>query len=225
MSRRRFFLAFSILLLVAGGGSDLPLWGQEVHAEKPDGAVESPAHGKEAPQGEGHEPGMFDFDGGILFSQTLNFFLLLYLLNRFLYGPVREVLEARRSEVIRNVEGAEQEKIRSREIREEYERKLAGVEAEAYAIKQKAVSDAQKQAETTILEAKGKAAALAEKCRKEIRIERQMAWAQLRKEVVDLTLLACQKTVETSLDTKLQRELISRTVEKLEKADFQDEQR
>jgi F0F1-type ATP synthase membrane subunit b/b' len=50
----------------------------------------------------------------------------------------------------------------------------------------------------------------------EIFMERQTAWARIREEVVQLTLMAAEKVVEESLDTEMHHRLIQNTIERLE---------
>ena len=46
-----------------------------------------------------HKPGLFDVDYGILFSQTLNFLILLFVLKKLLFEKVAVALENRQKEI------------------------------------------------------------------------------------------------------------------------------
>jgi len=48
-------------------------------------------------------------------------------------------------------------------------------------------------------------------------MERQTAWAQIREQLVDLTEMATEKVLEDSLDDKMHRKIILRSIEKIEK--------
>lgn len=162
------------------------------------------------------EPGLFDFDLTILVSQTLNFFVLLFILKRFLFVPLGEVVEERRRHLGRIKLSAEEEHRIALSLKELYEGHLANIDAEIYEIKQKAVHEANLEKEDIIEEARKKAEEIVEHGEMEIFMERQTAWARIREEVVQLTLMAAEKVVEESLDSEMHRRLIENTIDRLE---------
>lgn len=182
-------------------------------------AAPAVAHGAEKVAGaeKSHEPGMFDINPWILLSQIINFFVLLWLLNRFLYGPINEVLEARRRKIAESIEAAEIENRRAGELRGQYEGKLAQVDQEAYQIKQKAITEAQAARDEIIAGARTKSAEMVEKAQQEIKLEKKKAWADLREEVVRLSLLVAERVIEKSLDKKAHHELINKAIDSLER--------
>ena len=162
-----------------------------------------------------HEPGMFDFDLTILVSQTINFFVLLFLLNRFLFVPIGKIIEERRRNLghIKMLTDSEHQK--ALELKQEYEKHIEGIQEELYQIRQKAILEANHRVEEIIEEARKRAEEIIEHGEMEIFMERQTAWARLREEVVQLTLMAAEKVVEESLDDKMHRRLIEATIERL----------
>ncbi len=180
----------------------------ELTAEKPVTHVES--------RSEAHGPGLFDFNLGILISQTINFFVLLFLLKKFLFVPIGKVIDERRDHLGRIKIAAEAEHQKALEFKAVYEEHLAKIEAEMYAIKQQAILDANQKVEEIIEEARKKAERIVEKGELDIFMERQTAWASVREGVVQLTLMAAEKLVEESLDDPMHRRLIQNTIERLE---------
>lgn len=177
--------------------------------------AEQPAIHKQA-AGESHEPGMFDVDLTILVSQTINFFVLLFVLQRFLFIPISKVIDERQQNLGHIKLLAEKEHTKALEFKTEYEQHLAKIDEEIYAIKQKAVLEADQKSDEIIKEAHKKAEEIIEKGEMEVFMERQTAWARIREEVVQLTLMAAEKVVEESLNDDLHRKLISNTIERLE---------
>jgi len=167
-------------------------------------------------ESEPHEPSMFEFSWPVLISQTINFFVLLYILNRFLFTPVGKILEERRESIGRIKLSAEEEHDTALALKEVYEKHLANIEHEAYKIKQQAIKDANLKTTEIILEAHEKAERIVEEGEMELFSERQAAWMQLREEVVHLTLTAAERVVEESLDDEIHRKLIEKTIERLE---------
>ncbi|KAF1079104.1 MAG: hypothetical protein GQF41_4585 [Candidatus Rifleibacterium amylolyticum] len=161
-------------------------------------------------------PGLFDFDLSILVSQTINFFVLLFILKKFLFVPLGEVVEERRRQLGRIRIAAEEEHRTALSLKEVYEGHLANIDQEIYQIKQNAVREANAEKEEIIEEARKKANEIIEQGEMEIFMERQTAWARIREEVVQLTLTAAEKVVEQSLDTEMHHRLIENTIERLE---------
>ncbi len=71
----------------------------------------------------------FGIDLRLLLAQAVNFFILLFVLWRFAYGPILKTLKARRREIEKGLEftkKAEEELKRTNELREETLRKARG---------------------------------------------------------------------------------------------------
>lgn len=165
---------------------------------------------------EDHGPSLFEFSWPVLISQTINFFVLLYILNRFLFIPFGQIL-AKRREAIGKIKIATEEELKTAmELKVVYEKHLAHIDEEAYAIKQKAIHDANLKTTEIVLEAREKAERIVEEGEMELFNERQAAWMQLREEVVLMTLTAAEKVVEQSLNDEIHRKLIKNTIERLE---------
>lgn len=163
-----------------------------------------------------HGPSLFAFSWSVLISQTINFFVLLYILNHFLFKPLGAVLQERRKSIGQIRISAEEEHRTALALKEVYEKHLANIEQEAYEIKQQAIHDANLQTAEIVLEAKIKAERIVEDGEMELFNERQAAWMQLREEVVHLTLVAAERVVEQSLNDEIHRRLIKDTIEQLE---------
>ena len=159
---------------------------------------------------------MFDFDLTILVSQTLNFLLLLYILQRFLFVPIGNIIEERRRNLGRIQNEIEAERQKAGVLKLEYEKQIDNVQQELYQIRQKAILLANERVEEIIQEARKKAEQIIEHGEMEIFMERQSAWARIREDVVQLTLMAAEKVVEESLDDEHHRRMIARTIERLE---------
>jgi F-type H+-transporting ATPase subunit b len=150
--------------------------------------------------------------------QILNFLLLLYLLNRFLFRRVREQLDERGSRINKGLEDAEAA-ARDRELASA-EREAAVAEARKEA--QTMIARANKIAEDTrneiIAEARSEAEKQVERAREEITAEKEKAMAEIRSQVADLALLAAGKLVRHELDGPAQRRLVEEFLDEVEPA-------
>ncbi|HOY67479.1 MAG TPA: F0F1 ATP synthase subunit B [Candidatus Ozemobacteraceae bacterium] len=215
MIRRFQWMICLLFFAISLAGPFLPALPAAEAAPAPRLTAEASAAGAHA--GGHEEAGMFDFDPAILVSQVVNFFILLFVLRRFLFVPVQGILEERRKRILESMDAAEGKNREAAEIKGRYEKKLADVDQEAYQIRQKAISEAQAARDEILVEAKRKADELFAKAQKDISIERQKSWIQLREDVVRLTMTAAERVVEASLDDEKHHALIQRTIEQLEK--------
>lgn len=150
----------------------------------------------------------FGVDVPKLLFQVINFLLLLYLLNRFLFKPVLALLDERQRRIGKGLEDAESA-ARDRELaRAEREAAVAEARREA----QELVARANKIAEDTRREILDEARAEAEKvsarARDEITAEKDRAVAELRAQVADLALEAAGKLVRSEMSGTTQRRLV-----------------
>ena len=76
-------------------------------------------------------------------AQILNLFIQMYLIKRFLFKPVNEILAKRQALTDKEISDAREAKADADKIREEYEGQMAGAKAEA----NKIISDAKKDAQ------------------------------------------------------------------------------
>jgi F-type H+-transporting ATPase subunit b len=150
----------------------------------------------------------FGVDLPKLLFQVANFLLLLWLLNRFLFTRVGQMLDERSKRISKGLEDAE---VAARD------RELARAEREA------AVSEARKEAAEMLAsankiatdtrneilsEARTEAEKVTARAREEITAEKERAMAELRAQVADLALAAAGKLVRSEMDGPTQRRLV-----------------
>ena len=140
--------------------------------------------------------------------QIINFLLLLYLLNRFLFKRVLRLLDDRQSRISQGLEDAETA-ARDRELaRAEREAALAEARREAEAMVQRAAKTAEATSAEILAEAKASAEQITARAREEISAEKDRALAEIRGEVADLALEAAGKLVGAEMDGPTQRRLV-----------------
>lgn len=149
----------------------------------------------------------FGLHPALFFSQLVSFFIVCFLLKKYAYGPVMEMLDQRRE----RIEAGEAKLV-------EIERQLAESEQEKAALLEKANADAQRM----ITEAKDSATALSEqksreavaqaqtilnKAQEAARAERATMSAELKKEFGRLVVATTTRVTGKSLDDADQRRI------------------
>ena len=152
----------------------------------------------------------------VLISQAVNFALLLFILNHFLFKPIGKIIEQRRDSLKQIKDEAEADAAKAKALKEDYENRIANIETEAEEIRKQAVVKAEHQCKDIVEEAKAKAEQYISESEITILMERQAAWAQLRDGVIQVTMDATQKIVEESLNEDLQHRIITRSINQLE---------
>jgi len=81
---------------------------------------------------------MLEINPSTLLLQIANFLIMAYILTRFLFKPLKEMLDERASQVTRAVDEAEKATREAEELRLKYEKKRENIDAEIMALKNEA---------------------------------------------------------------------------------------
>jgi F-type H+-transporting ATPase subunit b len=125
-------------------------------------------------------------DGWTIALQTVNFGILVWLLNRFLYRPVLAVIDARKAEVQRQYDGAKAADDKAKTDLAAIETQRAAIAAERETALQKAQTEAQDAAAARRAQAERDAQALLDAGRKTLAEERERALDEARRLALDL---------------------------------------
>jgi F-type H+-transporting ATPase subunit b len=150
----------------------------------------------------------FGVDLPKLLFQVINFLLLLYLLNRFLFKPVLARLDERSAKIGKGLEDAEVA-ARDRELaRAEREAAVSEARKEAAALVASANKIATDTRDEILAKAREDAEKVTERAREEITAEKEKAMAELRAQVADLALEAAGRLVRADMNATTQRRLV-----------------
>lgn len=157
-------------------------------------------------------------DWRLLVTQIVNFAILLFLLYRFLYNPVLNMLAERRERISEGLAEAERVREEAQQQRQEYEQELQRQRQESQERIQRAMQASEEAKEEILEEARREADQIKARAREEIEYERRQALEQLRTQVADLAILAAKKVLDGAIDENVQRKLVQRFIdEELEK--------
>lgn len=153
-------------------------------------------------------------NGKLLLAQIVNFFVLLWVLKKFAYKPVLEVLEERKDKIEKGLKDAEKSQKKLTEIEEKEKKVLKKARQEAQRIIGKAEEQAKKSGEGIIIESKQKVEKLVSDAKKNIREEKQKMLTEVKAEVIDLVALATDKIVGEKINEGKDKEIIESMVNK-----------
>lgn len=153
-------------------------------------------------------------DGPSLIAFLVNFFLLLGLLTLVLYKPVTKMLDDRSAKIQEGLEQAELARAESVRAEAEVKAQIEAGRKEGQAIVAQANQVAERVKQEARDGAKQEAETLIARARAEIEREREEGFDQLRKEFVNLAMLAAEKVINQSLNKEAHQRLIEETLEK-----------
>jgi len=149
-----------------------------------------------------------------ILSQTVAFLILYWLLRKFAFAPIQQILREREERVRKVIEDAERQRVEMERLREEYERHLAHIEEEARAKFQEEMQQAYQVRDALLADAREQAERILQRAQEQIALEREKLMVELRDFVVDMAIRIAEKVIERNLDRTAHHELINDIIEK-----------
>jgi F-type H+-transporting ATPase subunit b len=143
----------------------------------------------------------------------LNFLVILYLLRRYLWGPILIVLANRAEKIREGLAMAEAAKAERERMKAEVERVLADARREAQAIAERTTKAAEAAAADVRAQAKVEADRIRERGREDAKQLHDQALAQLRSELANMVVLAASRVLGRELDADKHRALIEQSLD------------
>jgi len=148
-----------------------------------------------------------------LLVSILNFLVILFLLRRYLWGPILTVL-ANRAEMIREgLAMAEAAKAERERMKAEVEKLLGDARRDAQAIGERMTKAAEAAAAETRSQAKTEADRIRERGREDAKQLHDQALAQLRSELAGMVVLAASRVLGREVKAEQHRALIEQSLD------------
>jgi len=144
---------------------------------------------------------------------VVNFLVLLYLLQRFMWGPITRSLDARATKIREGLDAAEAAKREREQMTVEVERLLGEARREAKAIAERTTKAAEDAAAEIRAAAKVEADKIRERGRADAQHLHDQSLAQLRGEVAGMAVLAASRILGKEVDATSHRALIERSLD------------
>ncbi len=151
-----------------------------------------------------------------LLTQILGFTLVVLVFWKFLWGPVLGIIDARGEEVENSYSAAEKDRNDAAGLKADYEKRLAGIEAEAREKITSAAKEGMQLREEIIAEARGRAEQTLERAQEEIEREKDKAVFEIKEQVAELAIGAAQKLIDERLDDDKHKQLVDRFIDEIE---------
>ncbi|GMB01343.1 F0F1 ATP synthase subunit B [Pelosinus sp. IPA-1] len=153
---------------------------------------------------------------GTLLAQIVNFLILVAILAKFAYKPLMQGLEDRQQKIADSIDSAERERREAEQLKLEYKQQLVEVRAQAQAIVEKAEKLAEENKEEILKAARAESARILKSVQEEVARERELALAQLKGEVVALSMAAATKIMKEKMDSEANAAIVADFIDKLD---------
>ena len=159
---------------------------------------------------------MVDLSLGTILAQMLNFFILVWLLARFAYIPLLDMMTERKERIAKDLEAAEQARAEAETFKADYAAQISNARVEAQQIVEKAIQEAENTTREQLATAREQIEQEKNRARQDIAIERDRAMNSLRNEVVSLSVAMAGKVVAKDMNSETNTKLIEDAIRQLD---------
>lgn len=154
----------------------------------------------------------------------LNLLIIFLLFKKFLYKPVRKVLDKRKTSIDEQYDAAKQAQESAEADKQAYEDKLSTVQDEADEMIKKAAATADRRSTKIIDDAKEKADGIIRQAHSEVELERKKASDDIKREIADVSALLTEKVLEREINENDHREFIDSFIQGIGDGNGTDDQ-
>ena len=155
---------------------------------------------------------LVQLDPGLFIWTIITFLILLTLLSKFAWKPLLNALEKREDEITNSLKNAEKARKELERLTTEGDEIIAQARSEAQAIVSEGKKAADQLKESTLLKAKEEAVTNLEQAKEQIQVEKDKAIAEIKGEVVGLSLSIAEKLVKKNLNEEDNKSLINESL-------------
>lgn len=137
-----------------------------------------------------------------LIYSTVAFFILLFLLSRFAFPPILNVLDKRAQTIQESLEKAEETRAEAEKLLSDYKEQLSQGRSEAQQIIGQGRILGENMKKDMVEKANREARSMIDRAQTEISLEKEKALAELRNRIADLSIELASQVTQKSLDRK-----------------------
>lgn len=145
----------------------------------------------------------------------LNLIITFLILKKFLFKPVKKMIDDRRQEIDGLYADADAKIAEAETMRNDYAAKLDGAKEESAEIIRSARATARQEGDEIVRNAKDEASAIKQKAMNDIALERKKALNEVKDDISGIALEIAEKVVEKELGPDDQSALIDAFIEKM----------
>lgn len=149
---------------------------------------------------------------GLMIWTLVIFGITLFILKRYVFGPVGQAIEKRRADIAQSIEEAERSRDEATALLEDYKTRLAEARREADSLREQGRKEGERQGQEIVSQAQAQRERVLADAEQQISAEARSAASGLRDEVAAIALMAAEKVSRRSLTDEDHRRLIEEAI-------------
>lgn len=155
---------------------------------------------------------------GLMIWTLVMFFLTLWILRRWVFGPVGAAIEKRRNQIQQSIDDAEASRDEAVRLLDEYKIQLADARKEAEELRDRGRRDGERERASIVTAAEGQRDRILTDTQQQVEAQGAAALASVRDDVAGLALAAAEKVTRKSLSDDDHRRLVEEALKELDLA-------
>ena len=148
-----------------------------------------------------------------LIAQIVNFSILLFLLSKFAYAPIMRMLDERAGRIRESMETAEAIRQQAARAEQEVQAQLDAARRDGQNLIAQAERLGEQLREEAREAARQEAQTIVDRAHAQLQVEREAALAELRREFVNIAIMAAERVIKENLDREKHQKLIRDVLE------------
>jgi F-type H+-transporting ATPase subunit b len=144
-----------------------------------------------------------------ILTQLAAFLIFLWVMKRFAWKPILHLLDERREKIAGEFERIDEVKAETERLRMDYEARLRTIEQEARERIQEAIGEGRRVAQEIRERAHADARAITNKAKENVQLEVEKARAQLKEDIIRMTMAALERILRESVNREQHDRLIA----------------
>lgn len=147
--------------------------------------------------------------------QAVGFLILLFVLKKYLFGKISAMIKERSEGIKSAYTKIDDDRVVAERLKGEYQKKISDAETEVARRIQEAVNEGSRVSEEIIKRAKEEIELMKVKAKEGIDQERKKALADIRNQVVTLSILASSRIIRQSISSQTAEKLVDDFIEEI----------
>ena len=150
-----------------------------------------------------------------IIAQLINFSVLLFILNKFLYKPILKTMDKRREDIKNKIEETQNKLEESDKLKEEYFNKLQEVEKENITLRKQALEDIKKFKDSELQKVKEDISLKKDKFNDYLNLEQKSLIENFNENLLDLFVEYSNNILQVLANSTLQGEIVNNFMQKI----------
>jgi F-type H+-transporting ATPase subunit b len=151
----------------------------------------------------------------LIFWSIISFGIFLFLMKKYAFPPIFQILEAREKKISGDLQSAEDIKAAAEKLKKDFEEQLKAAHDKAVTIVQLASEESRKNQEKALEETQAKCRQMLKEAEQEIQTSRNQILAEIRGYVSALTITSAEKIMKRALTEDDKKRLVDESIDEV----------